>query len=154
MYKYYKKILVVGSFFILLSTSVFAHNNNINENEYKDLIEFASEKYGIDKALIKAIIRVESCFNPKAISKDGNQKGLMQLSHYVVKRYDVKDVFNPVQNIEGGVKYLSYLFSLFKDEKKAIAAYNAGEERIAKGTIPITTKAYVAMVLLFKKKYS
>jgi len=90
----------------------------------------AAEKYGVNYALIKAIIKTESDFNPRAISKAG-AKGLMQLMPKTAYAFQVKDSFHPEKNIEGGVRYLRYLIDLFPGNLYAVlAAYNAGENAV------------------------
>jgi soluble lytic murein transglycosylase-like protein len=119
------------------------------------LINEICEKYEVEVNLVKAIIRVESVYNPKAVSKDKPPcRGLMQLSGPTAKKYGVCDVFDPAQNIEGGVKYLSFLKKLFKNnERKTIAAYNTGEDNVIKLGIQPKVNKYVNLVLTFKKKY-
>ena len=73
------------------------------------------------------MIRVESNYNPLAVSNKG-ALGLMQLVPSTARRFGVADVFNPAQNVEGGVRYLKYLLDLYTgDNRLALAAYNAGE---------------------------
>jgi soluble lytic murein transglycosylase-like protein len=87
--------------------------------------------------LIHSVIKVESNYNPFAVSPKGAQ-GLMQLIPATARRFGVGDVFNPVENIQGGAKYLKYLLDLYhNDIALALAAYNAGEAAVAKyGTVP------------------
>lgn len=91
----------------------------------------------IDWRLIKAQVKAESAFNARAVSRCG-ACGLMQLMSETAAEVGVKDVFNPVQNIAGGVKYLKMMFDRFKDEtgderfKFALGAYNAGAGSIIK----------------------
>jgi soluble lytic murein transglycosylase-like protein len=96
---------------------------------------------------------VESSYNPYAISYKGAQ-GLMQLMPATARRFGVTNPFDPKQNIEGGVKYLKFLQDTFKDDRLAIAAYNAGEKAVAKynNNVPPypETVSYVARV---GKKY-
>lgn len=109
-----------------------AQSANVDE-----LIETFGEKYGIDSDFIKAIIKQESGFNPKATSKKGAM-GLMQLMPKTAESLGVLDAYNPSQNIEGGVKYLKSLLDKYGDNKEmALAAYNAGPGAIKKyGGIP------------------
>ena len=123
---------------------------------YDRIISKASRRYDVDPALIKAVIEVESDFNPRAKSKAG-AKGLMQLMPATAKGLGVTDIYDPTSNIEGGVKHLKSLLTRFKrDVPLALAAYNAGEKSVRKyGTIPPykETQGYVARVLEYRKKY-
>ena len=86
----------------------------------------------MEPSLVDSVIRVESNYNPNAISPKGAM-GLMQLIPSTARRFGVNDTFHPAQNIEGGVKYLKYLMQLYNgDERLALAAYNAGEGAVAK----------------------
>ena len=102
-----------------------------------EIIETFSDKYGIDGDFIKAIIKQESGFNPKATSKKGAM-GLMQLMPKTAQSLGVSDAYNPWENVEGGVKYLKGLLNRFDNDKKmALAAYNAGPNAVKKyGGIP------------------
>src|SRR5262249_45499967 len=86
---------------------------------------------------VHSIIKVESNYNPYALSNKGAQ-GLMQLIPSTAKRLGVKNSFNPQENIEAGVRYYKYLKTIYKDDRLALAAYNAGEGAVAKynGQIP------------------
>lgn len=153
MFRYLLSVLC-----ILLITTTFAWGNiektHAQEQMLEPLINEICEKYEIEVNLVKAIIRVESVYNPKAVSKNKTCKGLMQLSGPTAKKYGVCDVFDPAENIEGGVKYLRFLKTLFKnDERKAIAAYNTGEENVIRLGIQPKVKKYVDLVLVYKKKY-
>jgi len=123
---------------------------------YDSLISEFSKKYEVDSALIKAIIRAESGFNPHAISRKG-AKGLMQLMPETATRWNVSNVFNPRENIEGGVRYFKYLLSLFNNDLRlSLAAYNAGENLVyGLGSIPPyrETVDYVRKVLNFYQSY-
>ncbi len=88
--------------------------------------------YGIDPLLIKAMIKVESNFNPGAVSPQGAM-GIMQLMPATAERIGVSDPFDPVENIEGGVKYFNMLMTMFNNNTTlAIAGYNAGENAVIK----------------------
>jgi soluble lytic murein transglycosylase-like protein len=129
----------------------------IDMTKYGPLIQKASDKYKVDYSLVKAVIKAESNFNHKAVSPKGAQ-GLMQLMPKTASTLQVKDSFEPESNIEGGVKYLSYLMNVYNGHLPlALAAYNAGEKAIAKyGGVPpyAETKGYVRRVMALYKQYS
>ena len=119
------------------------------QTQYDTIIDNIAIKYDLPSNLIHSIIRAESNYNSQAVSPKG-AKGLMQLMPTTAQIYGVKDVFDPVQNIEGGVKYLKDLVKLYKkNTKRVLAAYNAGQEAIKKyGGIPPyrETRNYIANV--------
>jgi soluble lytic murein transglycosylase-like protein len=127
-----------------------------DSSHYDHLISEFSQKYQVDFALIKAMIRAESGFNPFAVSRKG-AKGLMQLMPETAIRMNVSNIFNPKENIEGGVRYLKYLLSLFNNDLRlSLAAYNAGENLVYQlGSIPPyrETVDYVWRVLNFYQSY-
>jgi soluble lytic murein transglycosylase-like protein len=127
-----------------------------DSNHYDTLISEYSKKYQVDFALIKAMIRAESGFNPFAISRKG-AKGLMQLMPETALRLNVSNVFNPEENIEGGVRYFKYLLSLFNNDLRlSLAAYNAGENLVSElRSIPPyrETVDYVRKVLNYYQTY-
>lgn len=120
------------------------------EAELRWEIERAARAYGVDAALVAAIIRVESDYRPEAVSPKGAQ-GLMQLMPATSARFSADDPFDPYENIDTGVRYLAYLFQLFKgDLPLVLAAYNAGEQKVLQhGGVPPypETRAYVRRVL-------
>jgi soluble lytic murein transglycosylase-like protein len=91
----------------------------------KDLVERSAKAHHVDPLLVDAVIRVESNYNPHAVSNKGAE-GLMQLMPPTARMLGVSNSFDPGQNIEAGVKYLKYLQDLYKDDQLALAAYNAG----------------------------
>jgi len=124
---------------------------------YNRIVAVAARTYGLDDALLHAVISVESRYNYKAVSRAG-AVGLMQLMPLTAKRYGVADSFDPEQNINGGARYLNDLLKLFKgDMSLALAAYNAGENAVIKhgNHIPpfAETRDYVPKVLGFYHKY-
>jgi len=124
--------------------------------KYDHLISKASEKYSVDPALVKAVIRAESNFNHQAVSPKG-ARGLMQLMPATANSLQVRDSFHPENNIEGGVRYLRYLLKLFREDLSlALAAYNAGESAVARyRSIPPyrETQLYVQRVLYYFSQY-
>jgi soluble lytic murein transglycosylase-like protein len=118
---------------------------------YDAVIDEASRIYGLDSALLHAVIAVESSHNPRAVSNKG-AAGLMQLMPATAKRYGVVDAFDPVQNVAGGARYLRDLLALFdSDVSLALAAFNAGENAVIKHGRRIPpyreTQRYVPRVL-------
>jgi soluble lytic murein transglycosylase-like protein len=128
--------------------------------QYAKLISTICERHGVEPALVKAVIQVESNYNDHAVSHVG-ASGLMQLMPATAARYGVASIFEPAQNIEGGVRYLKDLLQLFNsDLRLTIAAYNAGENRVQRlNDVPqfIETQNYVRKVLALyngEMKYS
>lgn len=126
-------------------------------SQYDHLIVRAAEKYAIDSALIKAIIKAESNFNHRAVSPVG-ARGLMQLMPATASSLRVRDTFHPENNIEGGTRYLRYLMNVFKgDLPLVLAAYNAGEKAVFKyeGRVPPygETRRYIQKVLTYFDQY-
>ena len=130
--------------------------SSVNPAEFEQLIKSCSEKYGVNPSLVKAVIHAESGYNPNAVSSKG-ASGLMQLMPGTAKSLKVADRFNPKDNVEGGVKYLRFLLDTFRgDVSLAVAAYNAGLNKVAKyGGIPPynETRTYVNRVLSYMKSY-
>jgi soluble lytic murein transglycosylase-like protein len=114
------------------------------------LIQRLAQQYSVDPHLVRAIITVESNFDPHAVSRAGAQ-GLMQLMPDTAARYRVEDPFDPQANLEGGIRYLRDLLHLFpSDLRHVLAAYNAGEGAVQQyGGIPPypETQRYVERVL-------
>src|SRR5215212_1469387 len=106
-------------------------------SRYDPIIERYAEKYRVDPVLVRAVIQVESDFNPGCVSHKG-ARGLMQLIPETARRYGVKAMHDPDQNIHGGIRYLADLLEMFNDDlPRALAAYNAGEGAVQKhGGIP------------------
>ena len=97
---------------------------------YTDIINSKCQKYGVDPTLVKAVIKAESNFNPSAVSPKG-ARGLMQLMPSTATDMSVADIFDPEQNIDGGVRYLRYLLDNFGgDVELSVAAYNCGQGRV------------------------
>ena len=109
----------------------------ISDSSIESLIQKISSQHGLDPELVRAVIRVESNYDPRAVSQRGAQ-GLMQLMPGTVNRFRVPDPFNAEQNIRGGTQYLKYLLERFRgDLKLALAAYNAGENNVDRhGGVP------------------
>jgi soluble lytic murein transglycosylase-like protein len=115
------------------------------------LIEKVAKELRLHPGLLHAMVRIESAYNPRAVSRKGAQ-GLMQLMPGTASRYGVVDRYDPRQNLEGGARYLSDLLKEFEyDIRLALAAYNAGENAVRRygNTIPpfAETLNYVDKVL-------
>jgi len=123
---------------------------------YDQFIREAATLYQIPEALVRAVIRVESDFDPRAVSP-ANARGLMQMIPETAERMLVTDVFDPRQNIFGGVRYLRVLANLFNgDLALTVAAYNAGENAVIRhGGIPPypETQDYVTRVISNYRQY-
>jgi soluble lytic murein transglycosylase-like protein len=126
------------------------------EHLYHEFVVQTAGQYQIDPSLIKAIIMAESGYNPKAVSKKG-AKGLMQLMPETAEALGVEDIFNPRQNISGGVQYFRDLVNRFNgDVKMALAAYNAGSRYVQNynGVPPFkATRHYIKKVFKYYKQY-
>lgn len=125
---------------------------------YHPIVKKVAGKYRIDPELVHIVIRAESNYDVFAISSAGAM-GLMQLMPTTASQYGVKNVFDPAQNIEGGVRYLKDLARLYKGQKDqtklVLAAYNAGQEAVRKyqGIPPYPeTKSYIAGIMRSYKK--
>jgi hypothetical protein len=116
---------------------------------FDDLIQTISAQHGLDPALTRTVIEVESNFDRRAVSHAGAQ-GLMQLIPDTASRFGVRDPFDPEQNINGGVRYLRFLLDMFDGNSDlSVAAYNSKESRVARvGHIPniAETQDYVRKV--------
>jgi soluble lytic murein transglycosylase-like protein len=131
-------------------------NVRLNTAAYAAEIREAAAEFGVDEALVRAIVHAESAFNPQAVSNKGAQ-GLMQLIPATADRFGVADPFDPAQNIRGGVKYLAWLLDRFDDNiTLAAAGYNAGEGNVDRyGGVPPfdETQRYVGRVATLHARY-
>lgn len=133
---------------------------------YDDIITEASRKYGVPESLIKAVIDTESSFNPNVTSSAG-AKGLMQLMDATAKGLGVSNSFDASENIDAGVRYLSYQLKRFDGNvNMALAAYNAGPSRVERlgvtndaqlmsvlGSLPVETQKYITKIQNAREKY-
>jgi soluble lytic murein transglycosylase-like protein len=123
---------------------------------FASIIKHAADKYGVPAGLIAAIIKAESNFNPQAVSHRG-AIGLMQLNPTTIEHLNVKNPFNPRENILAGAKYIGFLLKLYKgNTKMALAAYNAGPGNVAKyGSVPPfpQTRQYIPKVMRYYSEY-
>ncbi|GAB2522432.1 lytic transglycosylase domain-containing protein [Lysobacter humi (ex Lee et al. 2017)] len=126
------------------------------KDAYRQEIAAAASRHGVDEAIVRAIIHAESAYNPNALSRVGAQ-GLMQLMPATARRFGVRNAFDPVQNIDGGVQYLAWLLKRFNGNLTlAAAGYNAGEGAVDKyrGVPPYNeTQRYVQRVALLADRY-
>ncbi|HSW15527.1 MAG TPA: lytic transglycosylase domain-containing protein [Solimonas sp.] len=129
---------------------------NARLQNFEDLIAKYATQQEVDPALIKAVMRVESCFDAKAVSRVG-ARGLMQLMPGTAADLGVGDSFDPAQNIRGGVTYLRLMMDRFGNNLSlALAAYNAGPGAVEKhGGIPpfAETRSYVEKVRSHYERY-
>lgn len=109
----------------------------VSNAPYEQMIRNAAARNHLDPDLIASVIGAESNFNPKAVSRK-NARGLMQLLPGTAKKLGVKNIFDPEENIEAGTHYLSDLLQLYRNDLRlALAAYNAGPQRVSQyGTVP------------------
>lgn len=124
---------------------------------YHGIVETAARSHGVETALVHAVITAESGYNPNALSRKG-ASGLMQLMPDTARRYGVRNIFDPVENVHGGVRYLRDLLVMFNgDMRLAVAGYNAGENAVirAGNRIPpyAETVAYVPKVIDFYHRF-
>ncbi len=146
-----------AKYVLILKEKRVHFKSDIDINKYDHIIAKAAKKYKVDEALIKAIIKAESNFNHEAISPVGAQ-GLMQLMPATAYALQVEDVFQPENNIEGGVRYLRYLLNTYRgDLRLALAGYNAGETAVAKynNTVPPfrETRNYINRVMSYYDEF-
>ncbi|PYG85709.1 transglycosylase-like protein with SLT domain [Ruminiclostridium sufflavum DSM 19573] len=149
---------------LLKARKALANSTAYIPNDKSELMELintainnASSKYGVDKNLIRAVMKQESSFDPTSISSSGAQ-GLMQLMPSTAASLGVSDPFDIAQNINGGTMYLKNQLSSFKgDVSLALAAYNAGPNSVTKyGGIPpyAETQDYVQKVTEYYNQYN
>ena len=134
-----------------------ANHSRYSEKLYDSYIREAAETNGVAYPLLKAIIKAESDFNPRAVSKKG-ALGLMQLMPENVKRMNISDPFDPWENINGGARYFREMLDRFEGRLSlSLAAYNAGPTTVERYDYRIPpyreTENYVEKVLSYYYKY-
>jgi soluble lytic murein transglycosylase-like protein len=131
-------------------------NVRLNVDAYAAEVRAAALEFGVEEAVVRAIIHAESAFRANAVSHAGAQ-GLMQLIPATASRFGVTDVFDPAQNIRGGVQYLAWLMKRFNNDLTlAAAGYNAGEGAVDRhGGVPpyAETQRYVVRVGQLAERY-
>ena len=127
-----------------------------SNRSYLDIIRRHATSYQLEEALVKAVIKVESDYQPRVVSRKGAQ-GLMQLIPQTAKDLKVSNPFDPYENIRGGSEYLRMMLDLFNnDVELALAAYNSGPSTVKRyGGIPPydETQKYVKKVKLYLDYY-
>ncbi len=126
-------------------------NRSVNKDKFSNLIAHAANRNGVEEKLVHAVIQTESAYNASAVSRAG-AVGLMQLMPDTARRYGVTNRTDPVQNVDGGTRYLRDLLGMFNyNLRLAVAAYNAGENAVIRynNSIPPypETQNYVRQVL-------
>ena len=133
-----------------------SQSRSATHSDFQEIILSASERYGVDADLVRAVIKAESDYNASARSRKGAQ-GLMQLMPDTARLHNVANVDDPAENIQGGVRHLRLLLDRFGgDLKLTLAAYNAGIKAVEqyRGIPPFAeTQEYVRRVLLFHDRY-
>ncbi|MGV6809321.1 MAG: transglycosylase SLT domain-containing protein [bacterium] len=124
-------------------------------HQYDNEIRSASKRYGVNQALIKSVITVESCFKSRARGTSG-EKGLMQLMPGTARRFKVRNGYSTWQNVHGGTQYLGFLLRRYNGNLgRAVAAYNGGEGNVDRsGGIPRRNRGYVKKVMQAYRKFS
>ncbi len=137
-------------------TSIYRRSLNNDSTKYDNLILKASMLHDVDFSLLKSVIKVESNFDTRAVSQKG-AVGLMQIMPQNFRFLNIKNPFDPEENIMGGALYLKQMLEKFEKLELALAAYNVGPNVVDKynGIPPISeTKTYVARVLDYYRNKS
>jgi soluble lytic murein transglycosylase-like protein len=128
----------------------------LNRTRYDEMIRTYAGRYGVDPALVKAVIQAESGFRSRVRSNRG-ARGLMQIMPGTGRAYGVRNLYDPKQNLRAGIRHLRYLLDRHDhDPTLALAAYNAGARAVKTyGGVPpfAETRGYVAKVLRYHRRY-
>ncbi len=140
-------VFILGMFSFLTS---YSYTNSQLNDKYDNIVRTIAQKYRVEHTLVHSIIRAESNYDRFAVSSKG-ALGLMQLMPSTAIQYGVKNVFDPRDNIEGGVRYLKDLIKLYNGKTDLVlAAYNAGQEAVRKfnGIPPYQeTRKYISKIM-------
>lgn len=154
--RHFTNVPVSADYSLFVSNTKPRFKKSRNNKKFDRIIQDASQRYGVDFSLIKAIIRAESSFDHLAISRKG-ARGLMQIMPQNYKTLDIHDPFDPQQNIMGGARYFRSLLDRYQGKVAlTLAAYNAGPTAVDRyRRIPpyAETRGYVEKVLRFYKHY-
>lgn len=162
-----RSILLSGAVLLLATVVVFAfpsatrpdfdgRSPHYTKQALLRAIHWHAHRYRIEPALLWAIIKAESEFNPEAVSRKG-AVGLMQLMPSVAAQHKIADPYDPIQNMRAGAKQLRHLLDLYEgDLELTIAAYNAGAKRIKQQRVPKfrETRRYVKKVLRYYEEFT
>ena len=139
----------VNSYLDKPSDRDFATRNTVSKQDIDAAIEKAAARHNVDANLVRALVKVESNFNPNAVSRKGAM-GLMQLMPQTARSLNVSNPFNPEENIDAGVRHLKYLLESYKGNVPlSLAAYNAGQKAVSRSSgIPryAETRKYVRRI--------
>lgn len=156
-YHFTNMIPVGKKFRIIISDRIKSIvTKNSNNTDYDGMITTHATNHGVDPLLVKAVMKAESNFNPRALSHKGAQ-GLMQLMPDTARLMKVEDPFDPDENIKGGTRYLKYLGDIFGGNLELIlAGYNAGPGRVMENKMNVPpyeeTKSYIQRVKSYYNK--
>ncbi len=154
---HFSNVPTTSKYEVYLKEKTLGAVRSVMAGVYDATILEAAQKYGVSASLLKAVIRVESNFNPWAVSRKG-AKGLMQIMPENFEMLDIKDPFDPRQNIMGGTRYLKELLEKYRGRRSlALAAYNAGPEAVNRyNRIPPykETENFVKKVMKYYEIYS
>ncbi len=144
------------SYRIIIRTRKKGRTSSQPPRRFEKIVRSASDRYDVDPDLVWAVMKAESNFNPCAVSRTG-ARGLMQLMPATARLLDVDDIYNPTENVNGGVRYLRSLLNRFRGNRRlALAAYNAGAKAVEqyKNVPPFAeTREYVRRVLDYYRLY-
>ncbi len=145
-----RQLILVAAMVSCLGTSTVLACQSINAERkgarFRYMIVTVAQRHNIDPDLVRALVKVESNFNPMAVSKTG-ARGLTQLMPGTQRDLKVRWVFDPHSNLDGGTRYLKSQLRRFRSVRKALWAYHAGPARVDKGTVPRKSRQYANRVL-------